>query len=427
MEVSVNNKALSKKTSIRNIYLSITGLFTSMLGTRIYYFMIGFMILKSTGSSLDFAISILVGALPAVLLSPIAGSIADRYDKKKLLISFDLLSGLFMVMCYYLYPVINNKIIFLYISIFILSVLNTFFNMSMESSTPFITNKEFLVKINSYRTVVNSSAAILAPIIGGFLYTLVDIKSFMLINGISFIFSAFTEVFIRFKKQENKKSTQVSILENIKEAMSFVSKREDIKTLVEIFAIVNFLLSGFTILFSVIFITDLGFDSASYGSVQSFIFIGMLVSALFLSQLEKKFSLKSTVLLLLPILAGCFLLIALPIDVIFGSYNKLIYMIYFSLVVFCIGASVAGLDIPARSYLQATVDEDYMGRVAGFISSLTQFAMPFGTVIFGIALDYIKSPYVALTISTLLFVYSIYLYYNMTIQEVGTSVQVGEA
>jgi len=296
----------------------------------------------------------------------------------------------------------------------------------MESSTPFITSKELLVKINSYRTVVNSAAAILAPILGGVMYRVVDLRLFMLLNGLSFIFSAFTELFIKFKKQEIT-SKDVSILGNIKEAIVFVSKREDIKTLVKIFAIVNFLLSGFTILFSVIFITDLGFDSVSYGSVQSFIFIGMLVSALLLSQLEKKFSLKATVLTLLPILASCFLLIAMPIDIILGGYNKLFYMIYFSLIVFCIGASVAGLDIPARSYLQETVDEDYIGRVAGFISSLTQFAIPFGTVIFGVALDYIKSPYVALTISLLLFVYSIYLYYNMTIQEIDAEIQVREA
>jgi len=426
MEVNMSNQNLSKKISIRNIYLSIIGLFTSMLGTRIYYFMIGFMILKETGSSLDFAISILVGALPAVLLSPIAGSIADRYDKKKLLIGFDLLSGLFMIFCFYVYPAMNSKVLFLYGSISILSILNTFFSMSMESSTPFITSKELLVKINSYRTVVNSAAAILAPILGGVMYRVVDLRLFMLLNGLSFIFSAFTELFIKFKKQEIT-SKDVSILGNIKEAIVFVSKREDIKTLVKIFAIVNFLLSGFTILFSVIFITDLGFDSVSYGSVQSFIFIGMLVSALLLSQLEKKFSLKATVLTLLPILASCFLLIAMPIDIILGGYNKLFYMIYFSLIVFCIGASVAGLDIPARSYLQETVDEDYIGRVAGFISSLTQFAIPFGTVIFGVALDYIKSPYVALTISLLLFVYSIYLYYNMTIQEIDAEIQVREA
>ncbi len=422
----MNNQYLSKKISMRNIYLSVTGLFTSMLGTRIYYFMIGFMILKETGSSFDFAISILVGALPAVLLSPIAGSIADRYDKKKLLIGFDLLSGIFMIFCFYVYPLIDTKIIFLYGSIFILSVLNTFFSMSMESSTPFITSKELLVKINSYRTVVNSAAAILAPILGGILYRVVDIRLFMLINGLSFVFSAFTELFIKFKEQDTS-SRDVSILGNIKESIAFVAKREDIKTLVKIFAIVNFLLSGFTILFSVIFITDLGFDSASYVTVQSFIFIGMLVSALLLSRIEKKFSLKTTVLTLMPILGFCFLLIAIPISTIIGEYSKLFYMIYFSFLVFCIGGSVAGLDIPARSYLQETVDENYIGRVGGFISSLTQFAMPFGTVIFGVALDYIKSPYVALAISSLLFVYSIYLYYNMTIQEVHTEVQVGEA
>lgn len=421
----MNNHSLSRKVSMSNIYLSVTGLFTSMLGTRIYYFMIGFMILKETGSSLNFAISILVGALPSVLLSPVAGAIADRHDKKKLLIGFDLLSGIFMILCFYFYTATSSKTLFLYVSIFILSVLNTFFSMSMESSTPFITSKELLVKINSYRTIVNSAAAILAPIIGGLLYKVIDIKMFMFINGITFLFSAFTEFFIQFKIQK-KTSKEVSIFGNIKEAIDFVSNREDIKTLVNIFVIVNFLLSGFTILISVIFITDLGFDSTSYGTVQSFIFIGMLVSAFVLSQWERKYSLKAMVLTLLPIIALGFLLTAMPLNALINSYSKIFYVIYYSIVVFCIGAAVAGLDIPARAYLQETVDKDYIGRVAGFISSLTQFAIPLGTIIFGVALDFVQSAYVAIIISSILFVYSIYLYYNMTIEEVSSSVQVGE-
>lgn len=409
---------INKKKSIKNMYLSISGLFTSIVGTRIYFFVLGFYILNKTGSSLNFSVSILVGTLPLVLLSPIAGAIADRYDRKKLIVGFDALSGIFMIACYLVHPYFKESIVFLYVSILILSVLNTFFSVAMQAAIPNITHKEHLIKMNSYRSMATSFAAIVSPVVGGFLFNFIDIRIFMLINGLSFMFSAFTEAFIYFK-ESTKERDQVVVgpIQKIKEGFSYIKKREDIKVLSKVFAIVNFIFSGFNVVIAVIFINDLGLNSATFGTVESFLFVGMLVSAMVIGQLNLNISLKKSIFIVLPIIATCTLLIGLPSSGIFRQYSVLAYTIYFAILVFTIGFTVTGLNIPARYYLQSTISEEYLGRVSGFISSITQFFIPLGTIIFGVLLDYFNSFAISLIISGLLFVYSLYLYYNVDIQE----------
>lgn len=284
----MSTTTLSSKSVKKNIWLSITGLFTSLLGTKIYYFILGFYILKETNSSLEFAISILIGSLPRILLSPIAGSIADRFPKKKLVVGFDLLSGLLMLACFAIYPLITNYILFFYISILLLSVVNTFFSVSMEASIPTIVNKDDLMKINSYRSIVTSTSAIIAPIIGGFLFKIIDIRIFILINGISFLFSAFTESFIVFKVKKVVKEANKKIIEDIIDGYNYVKTKSQLKTLIVIFVIVNFIFSGFNVLASVIFVNDLGLSSANFGTINSFFFIGMLASAMILSQKNQR-------------------------------------------------------------------------------------------------------------------------------------------
>ncbi|MGM0379552.1 MAG: MFS transporter [Bacillota bacterium] len=406
------NNNLSKKASLKNIYLSICGLFTSMIGTKIYYFLIGFIILKNTGSSLNFAISILVGSLPAIIFSPIAGWLADKFNKKKILISFDILSGLFMILCFYIFPNLSNKRLFLYFSILILSIFNTFFTVSMESSTPFIVSKDLLVKINSYRTIVKSIASILAPILGGLLFQFIDLKVFMLVNGISFLLSAFSEIFLKYRIIKVKNDS-IGFIETFKDSIIFISKRRDIFTLIKLFTLINFFMSGFNILFSVIFINELGLSSKIFGTVQSFLFFGMFISSIILNKLNTKIDLKKIISINIPLLTICFMFMAIPTNFLFDK--SFINIFYFSIIVFSVGILIASLDIPSRSYLQNTVDEKYIGKISGFISSLTQFAMPFGTIIFGIALDYFPSYYIAISISISLFVYSLSIYYNIYI------------
>lgn len=73
-----------------NILLLISGGAISIFGTRIYNFAISYYILQTTGSALAFSISMAVGTIPRILISPFAGAIVDELDRKKIVIFMDL-------------------------------------------------------------------------------------------------------------------------------------------------------------------------------------------------------------------------------------------------------------------------------------------------------------------------------------------------
>ena len=66
-----------------NIALYTIGSLISHFGSAIYAFAIGLYVLKITGSSLSFATTLAFGVIPVILLSPFAGVIVDRFNRKK--------------------------------------------------------------------------------------------------------------------------------------------------------------------------------------------------------------------------------------------------------------------------------------------------------------------------------------------------------
>ena len=78
--------ALKLKRATHNLWTFIVSKFISALGSSVYSFGISFYILSVTGSSLNFAINLICSLLPRTIFGPIAGALADRYSKKKMVI-----------------------------------------------------------------------------------------------------------------------------------------------------------------------------------------------------------------------------------------------------------------------------------------------------------------------------------------------------
>ncbi|MFP4662514.1 MAG: MFS transporter, partial [Halanaerobiales bacterium] len=92
-------KLLNGKNGYReqvNLYLFLSGKFISVFGSAIYAFAVGLYLLKTTGSGLTFAVNIVLYTIPMVLLNPVAGVIADRINKKFVVVGSDLLNGVFL-------------------------------------------------------------------------------------------------------------------------------------------------------------------------------------------------------------------------------------------------------------------------------------------------------------------------------------------
>ena len=93
MSVTYSESEL-ERLSTRNILLFVIGKFISLFGSSIYSFAIGLYILKITGSATSFALALVLASVPRIILGPIAGTIADRFNRKTMIILSELLLSL---------------------------------------------------------------------------------------------------------------------------------------------------------------------------------------------------------------------------------------------------------------------------------------------------------------------------------------------
>jgi MFS family permease len=78
---------------LKNLVLFSAGKSVSMFASSIYSFAIGLYVLKLTGSALNYATTIMLHILPMIIMSPVAGVLADKISKKKLIVGMDLANG----------------------------------------------------------------------------------------------------------------------------------------------------------------------------------------------------------------------------------------------------------------------------------------------------------------------------------------------
>ncbi|OOR31813.1 MFS transporter, partial [Bacillus mycoides] len=184
---------------LRNICLYVIGKTVSIFGSSIYSFALGLYVLQITGSALNFAITLILGTIPMIVMNPFAGVIADKVDKKKLVICMDLLNGCLLIAVYIVSSNYGLNLFIIYATTFLMSVFTTFFGIGLEAAKPNIVSKEKLMSINSISKIIDSVSLILGPMLGGIIFAVLDIKTFIIINGISFILSGISILFIHFK------------------------------------------------------------------------------------------------------------------------------------------------------------------------------------------------------------------------------------
>lgn len=153
----------------RNITLFLTGKLTAVLGSSIYGFAIGLFILEETGSSLNFSITLLVSVLPRIVLAPIAGTLSDRWDRKKIIIISDFACSIWLLFIFIIFTSFDQQIWLLFLATFILNSLNTFYSTAVTSAIPNMVGLEYIQKAMSLNQAAVSISTILGPVLGGVL------------------------------------------------------------------------------------------------------------------------------------------------------------------------------------------------------------------------------------------------------------------
>ncbi|MFF1992596.1 MFS transporter [Bacillus mycoides] len=395
-DVSIGQNDSKMKIATRNIILMMIGKMTSLLGAGIYTFAMGLYVLKTTGSGMGFATTLICGSIPRMICGPIAGAVADRVNRRWLVIGTDLLSSLTMLIMFILATIFGPSLLFIYVSAALLSICASFYSVALTSSIPNLVDEGRIQKASALNQTASSLSNILAPIIGGVVFGFFSIKTFFLLNSITFFLAVIVQLFIVFDlyKKELAESKE-HFLTSIKEGFSYVKRQHEIYGLMKIAVGVNFFASALFVSLPYIIIKNLHLSSKQLGVVEGMLAVGMLIGAIVLSVRKEVNNPFRSVYIGLFLFAGLSLCTVFPLLVIIPKVASFIYYITFMILT---GISMMVVNIPMQVHMQKTTDPNYLGRVFGLLETISTAIAPLGMIVYGLLLDMLPTSIVMMTL-----------------------------
>ena len=272
------------KTKTNNNYgkflLLFAGEFISCIGGGLTSFGLGLYIFQQTGSAADMALLSLLGFLPGVLLKVPAGVLADRYDRRLLMMLGDGLSGLgvlFILICMLRGDAALWQI---YVGTTISSVFSALLEPSFTATITDLLTKEQYSKANGLLSMAGSSRYLFSPVIAGFLLAVSDIKLILIIDICTFFLTVIAAAVVRRGLKTKKAEIKEPFFASMKTGWQAVSGNKGLLILVVVTSLICLFMGVFQVLAEP-FVLSFA-DSSTLGIVETVAASGMLVTSIIL-------------------------------------------------------------------------------------------------------------------------------------------------
>lgn len=393
---------MKDKLFTRNFTFLILGQVSSLIGNYTLKFALSMYVLEQTGSASIFATLLAVAMLPTILLSPFGGILADRANRRNIMVGLDTLSGLTVLAAGLALP-FGHDILVIGTLLVILSVLAAFESPTVQACIPQMLSGDNLMKGNAAVNQVQAIAGLVTPFLGSLVYAAFGLTPVLWGTVACFFLTAILECFIRldYRKPEASMKIRDIIREDFSVSIRFLRKEQpDILKLLLLAALASLFVAGTVIVgFPFLVRTVLGLSAEHYGAAESAMGVAAILGSLFVGIMAQKFRLRwlrfafiGLGICLIP--AGISFLLPL------GSLG--IYGIL--LAAFCAGQFGCSLfSTYAISVIQERTPEHLMGKVMSYVFTLSMCAQPIGQMVYGTLFDWFSaSPWWILVPSGLL-------------------------
>ncbi len=174
------------------------GQIVSALGTYITEFSLGVWAYQTTGSITQFAFILVFTYLPNLLISPFAGALVDRWNRRWAMILSDIVTGLTVLSMMFLVTTGNLEIWHIYISVSISSLAKAFQFPAYIAAIPQLVPRQHLSRANGMVQISRAVARILGPTIAGFLVESIGIEGVLFADSFTYGFALITLLSTRF-------------------------------------------------------------------------------------------------------------------------------------------------------------------------------------------------------------------------------------
>ena len=390
------------KLFTRNFTFLILGQVSSLIGNYTLKFALSMYVLEQTGSASIYATLLAVAMLPTILLSPFGGILADRANRRNIMVGLDTLSGLTVLVAGLVLP-FGHDIWVIGALLVILSVLAAFESPTVQACIPQMLSGNNLMKGNAAVNQVQAIAGLITPFLGSLVYAAFGLTPVLWGTVACFFLTAILECFIRldYQKAEVTMSVREIIREDFSVSIHFLRREQPgILKLLLLATLASLFVAGTVVVgFPYLVRTVLGLSAEHYGAAESVMGVAAVLGSLFVGITAQKFRLRWLAFVFMGLglsLIPTGIAFLLPVGPL-GIY--IILLVMFSLGQF--GCSL--FSTYAISVIQARTPEHLMGKIMSYVFTLSMCAQPAGQIIYGALFDWFSdSPYWVLIPSGLL-------------------------
>ncbi len=394
----------------RNFLLLAQGLGVSNIGNAIQITAVVWYILSSVDKAHSgFILSLysLCLLVPIIITGPVAGVYVDRIDRKLIIAGSDLICGiLFLILClltfFNFFPLPSLFIITIMISFFF-----SFFNPAVNAVLPCIVHGDDLIRANSITQMTTQISFVIGAAVSGLLYHKIGIIGVFFLNGISYMISGISEIFINIPKLSKTCKEKTHILKDLLSGLIYVKNDKPILILFLYFFLFCFAGRPFsTLLIPKIINYNLNLNASYFGYFNSSVACGGIIGMLLIAYLSKK-KINQYILFISSSIIYTLIIISFAIPILpsiienTSPYNTIILYCIFGFIMMVLTSLII---IPVYSIFQKRIPNELLGRFFAIYYTCVLSATPIGSLIFGSLSDVIPEYSVVLIIGLFLLI-----------------------
>ena len=198
----MEHEKMENRLFTKDFTLVVIGQIISLFGNAVVRFALPLYLLNQTGSSALYGTVMACAFIPMIILSPVGGMIADRVNKRNIMVALDFTTA-GLILAFMVLQGKVNLVFLLALTLMLLYGIAGAYQPAVQASIPALVQPEEFMRANAVINVVSSFASLLGPVLGGVLYSLYGLLPILEVGLVCFVLSAVMGIFIiiPFEKQ----------------------------------------------------------------------------------------------------------------------------------------------------------------------------------------------------------------------------------
>ena len=271
---------MKTKSNFPKFLLLWTGELISSIGGGLTSFGLGVYIFQKTGSAASMALVTLLGFLPTLVLSVPAGVLADRYDRRLLMMIGDGCSALGVVFILICMIRGDASLLQICMGVSISAIFSALLEPSFRATITDLLTEDEYSKASGLVSLAGSARYLFSPVIAGFLLTVSDVSLLLIIDICTFILTVISAAVVRRGIGSKEAGRKEAFLESLKGGWNILCAKKGILKLVLISSAITLFMGAFQILAEPLILSFA--DAKTLGIAETVCACGMLASGIVL-------------------------------------------------------------------------------------------------------------------------------------------------